>query len=79
MLRGREGLGLGDVKLMAGIGAGLGPMALPVVTLVAAVLALAFAGIMAVQRRARPEGDLAIAFGAYLAGAAGLVWLWPLI
>lgn len=79
MLRGREGLGLGDVKLMAGIGAGLGAMALPIVTLVAAVLAMGMAGVMALWRGARPEGDLAIAFGAYLAAAAGLVWLWPLI
>jgi leader peptidase (prepilin peptidase)/N-methyltransferase len=79
MLRGREGLGLGDVKLMAGIGAGLGLTALPMVTLVAAVLAMGMAGAMALRRGNRPEGDLAIAFGAYLAGAAGLVWLWPLI
>lgn len=78
-LRGREGLGLGDVKLMAGIGAGLGVMALPIVTLVAAVLAIAVAGIMALRRGVRPEGDLALAFGAYLAVAAGLVWIWPLI
>jgi leader peptidase (prepilin peptidase)/N-methyltransferase len=78
-LRGREGLGWGDVKLMAGIGAGLGVMALPVVTLVAAVLAMAVAGIAALRRGARPDGDLAIAFGAYLAGAAGLVWIWSLI
>ncbi|EAQ25960.1 prepilin peptidase [Roseovarius sp. 217] len=78
-LRGREGLGWGDVKLMAGIGAGLGVMALPVVTLVAAVLAMAVAGITALRRGARPDGDLAIAFGAYLAGAAGLVWIWSLI
>lgn len=78
-LRGREGLGLGDVKLMAGIGAGLGAMALPVVTLVAAMLAIGVAGIMALRRRTRPEGDLAIAFGAYLAAAAALVWIWPLL
>lgn len=79
VLRGREGLGLGDVKLMAGIGAGLGAMALPVVTLVAAVLAMGVAGVMALRRGARPDGDLAIAFGAYLAAAAGVVWIWPLI
>ncbi|WP_297774243.1 A24 family peptidase [uncultured Roseovarius sp.] len=78
-LRGREGLGLGDVKMMAGIGAGLGAMALPVVTLTAAVLALGVALLGAVWRGARPGGDQAIAFGAYLALAAALVWVWPAV
>jgi len=78
-LRGREGLGLGDVKLMAGIGAGLGAMALPVVSLVAAALALVWAGAKALRDGARPDADLQIPFGAYLATAAAVVWAWPLI
>lgn len=72
--RGREGLGLGDVKLMAGIGAGLGLVALPVVTLVAAIAALAVGIIRALIGR-DVRVDQPIAFGAYLAAAAGLVWL----
>ncbi len=74
-LRGQEGLGLGDVKLMAGIGAGLGAMALPVVALIAAVSALILAGIAAVQSGQRPQATLEIPFGAYLSGAAALVWV----
>lgn len=76
-LRGREGLGMGDVKLMAGIGAGLGFAALPLVTLIAALAALALAW------RARLGGAGAAAtgpqapvpFGAYLASAAMAVWV----
>ena len=39
-LRGHEGLGLGDVKLAAGLGAALGPVALPWLGLIASVTAL---------------------------------------
>lgn len=73
-VRGREGLGLGDVKLMAGIGAGLGLSMLPVATLVAAISALGVAIIRRVIARDM-QADQPIAFGAYLAGGAGLVWL----
>ena len=66
-LRGRPGLGLGDVKMIAGIGAALGPLALPWVTLVAAALAIAGAAL----RRSAPGG--AQPFGAALAVAAALV------
>lgn len=75
LVRRREGLGLGDVKLMAGIGAGLGWAALPSVALVASLGALAMTGLRAVQGN-RAQGSTEIPFGAYLAGAAALVWLW---
>lgn len=71
-LRGREGLGLGDVKLMAGIGAGLGWQALPLVALLAALAAL---GMTLVLRRGPVARDAEIPFGAYLCGAAALVWI----
>jgi leader peptidase (prepilin peptidase)/N-methyltransferase len=78
-LRGREGLGLGDAKLLAAGGAWLGWQALPsVVTLAAlAALAVALAG-------ARTGGKIAattrIAFGPYLALAIWVVWLYgPLV
>jgi len=75
LVRGREGLGLGDVKLMAGIGAGLGWAALPSVALVAALGALAVTGAFW-YRGARASGATEIPFGAYLATATALVWLW---
>lgn len=74
-LRGQEGLGLGDVKLMAGIGAGLGAAALPVVALLAALSALAWSGITAIRSGQHPQASQEIPFGAYLAGAAALLSL----
>jgi len=71
-LRGREGLGMGDVKLMAGIGAALGWQALPLVALVAALGALA---LTLALRRGAVARDAEIPFGAYLCAAAGLVWI----
>jgi leader peptidase (prepilin peptidase)/N-methyltransferase len=75
MVRRREGLGLGDVKWMAGIGAGLGWAALPMVALVAALGALTVTAARAL-RGARADGSTEIPFGAYLAAAAAVIWLW---
>ena len=72
---GREGLGAGDVKLMAGIGALTGPAALAPVTLVAGVSALAVAGLRAWRRGRRLRRDARMPFGAFLALSAALVWL----
>ncbi len=63
---GRDGLGLGDAKLLAGAGAWLGLIHLPLVVLGAAVSALVFA-VVTRQRR--------IAFGPWLAGAFWIVWV----
>ncbi|MDZ7708817.1 MAG: prepilin peptidase [Roseovarius sp.] len=71
-LRGREGLGMGDVKLMAGIGAGLGWQALPLVALLAALGALMLTLML---RRGPVARDAEIPFGAYLCGAAALIWI----
>lgn len=73
-VRGREGLGFGDVKLMAGLGALSGPLDLPLLVLVAALLALA--GAM-VQRLFGKEVGRATAlpFGAALSLAGGLLWV----
>lgn len=70
-LRGRDGLGLGDVKLMAGLGAALGPLALPQLLLLAALAALAAAALS----RGRLTADRALPFGTALCGAAALLWL----
>ena len=72
-LRGSEGLGGGDPKLLGAIGAWLGAEALPGIVLMAALLCLGWAGIEAL--RGRPAGGVVpVALGAGLAGAA-LVWI----
>lgn len=70
-LRGTEGLGLGDAKLLAAAGAWLGWRALPLVILLAALGALAGTRF---GRRRGPE----IAFGPWLALAFMILWLWRL-
>lgn len=71
---GREGMGLGDVKLMGAIGAALGWAALPWVALVAALAALAGTAIRQ-ARRGRPlRRGTRVPFGAWLAAAAAAVW-----
>jgi len=74
-VRGREGLGLGDVKLMGGIGAALGATALPMVALIAAMTAMIVAILSGWRKGERPGSTAEIPFGAYLAGAAGLWFL----
>jgi len=76
---GREGMGLGDVKLMAGIGAGLGVAALPLVALLAAVSALGVAALRAWRRGRGLRRAGRVPFGAFLALAAAAVWLLALV
>jgi leader peptidase (prepilin peptidase)/N-methyltransferase len=73
-LRGRDGLGLGDAKLLAGAGAWLGWQALPSVIVVAAgsALLVALAGTLAGSGLG---ATTRIAFGPYLALALWLIWL----
>jgi len=74
-LRGRQGLVLGDVKLMAGLGAFAGPWDLPLLVLVAALLALS-ATLWRQYKRGRDiRADLALPFGGALCTAAALLWL----
>jgi leader peptidase (prepilin peptidase)/N-methyltransferase len=74
-LRGREGLGFGDVKLMAGIGAGCGLAQIPLVVLIAALGALAFAAGVALIRKRALSATTALPFGSFLCLSAGLIWL----
>ena len=69
-LRGRIGLGGGDPKLLAAIGAWLGWTALPFVLVAASVIGLIAALIGGDVRR-----DRAVAFGAALAAGAVPGWL----
>ena len=72
--RGREGLGGGDAKLLAGIGAWTGAVGLPSVVFGAAAMGLAAAGAMALAGQSLRR-DSAVPFGPFLAIAGWLVWL----
>jgi leader peptidase (prepilin peptidase)/N-methyltransferase len=74
-LRGRDGMGLGDAKLFAALGAWLGLRDLPAVLLVAFCLAL-MAAIIASVGGGRMKAVAAIPFGAFLALAGWLIWLY---
>lgn len=74
MLRGRQGLGGGDPKLLGAIGAWLGWQPLPFVILLAALLGLAAAA--AWHFRHRDVGlQTRLPFGCYMALAAWPIWL----
>ena len=73
LLRRRHGMGLGDVKLAAGIAAWLGLRRMGVVFFLAVVAgALITLCILAIRRResATTEGPLAVPFGTFLCSAA---------
>ncbi len=74
-LRGREGLGRGDAKLLAAAGAWVGASGLPSVLAGAALAALAAVG-MAALAGWRVERHAALPFGPFLAAATWLVWLY---
>jgi leader peptidase (prepilin peptidase) / N-methyltransferase len=78
-LRGRDGLGFGDAKLMAAAGAWTGLVGLGTVLLYGSLLALA---LVAVLRQAGREigAETPIPFGAGLAAGLWLTWLYgPLL
>jgi leader peptidase (prepilin peptidase)/N-methyltransferase len=71
---GKEGMGYGDFKLLAALGAWLGwRMLLPIVLMSAAVGAILGIGVMVVRRS---RESLPIPFGPYLAAAGFLAMLW---
>ncbi|WP_444910264.1 prepilin peptidase [Microbulbifer sp. TRSA005] len=74
LVTGKEGMGAGDFKILAAIGAWFGWQMLPLVILLSAAVG-AIAGIswsLAVGR----DRNLPIAFGPYLAGAGWIAMLW---
>jgi leader peptidase (prepilin peptidase)/N-methyltransferase len=74
-LRGRPGLGLGDAKLLAGLGAWVSWDGLPSVVLLAAVFGLALAlSSPLLGRKVEPATKLP--FGTFLALAGWLMWLY---
>jgi Type II secretory pathway, prepilin signal peptidase PulO and related peptidases len=71
LLTGKEGMGYGDFKLLAALGAWMGWQALPGIVLFSSLVgAIVGIGMMALRKQDR---SAAIPFGPYLA-AAGLIW-----
>ena len=74
LVTGKEGMGYGDFKLLAAIGAFLGWQALPVVILLSSVVG-AVVGILGIIILGRDK-NIAIPFGPYLAAAGFIAALW---
>lgn len=74
-LRGREGLGLGDVKLMIGLGAFVGPFTLPWMLMIAACTALSVALVQHFTSGERVDGQTPLPFGTALCAATFAIWL----
>lgn len=78
-VRNREGVGLGDAKLLAGIGAWVSWQGLPTVILCGSSLALVYVTAQSLRGKPMKAGDR-LAFGPFLAAAGWLVWLYgPLV
>ena len=74
LITGKEGMGYGDFKLLAALGAWLGWQMLPVIILMAAVVG-AVTGILMIVTK-RHERSVPIPFGPYLAAAGWIAMLW---
>jgi leader peptidase (prepilin peptidase)/N-methyltransferase len=70
LIRGKEGMGHGDFKLLAALGAWLGWQVLPVIVLLSSVVG-AVIGITLIVFKGR-DNNLPLAFGPYLAIAGGI-------
>jgi len=74
LLTGKEGMGYGDFKLLAALGAWLGWQALPLIILMSSAVG-AFIGIMLLIAKRRGK-DIPIPFGPYLAAAGWITLMW---
>lgn len=74
LLTGKEGMGYGDFKLLAALGAFFGWQALPVIILLSSVVGavVGIAGILILGR----DKNIPIPFGPYLAAAGWIAALW---
>lgn len=72
LITGKEGMGYGDFKLLAALGAWLGPMMLPVIVLLSSVVG-AIIGIVLLKIR---KENIPFAFGPYLAIAGWIALIW---
>ena len=78
MVRRRDGIGLGDAKLFAGLGLWLSWQSLPFVLLAGSLLGLMYASLGLFQTGSGNSEDFVkkpIPFGLFLAAAGWLVWL----
>ena len=75
-LRGKEGLGRGDAKLLAAGGAWCGWIGLPWIVLLASSSGLLFAGVLAILAHRFPR---ILPFGPFLAFGIGAVWCGPVL
>lgn len=78
LLRKREGLGLGDAKLLLASGAWLGWQGLPSIVLIASMLALIFVGIYRALRVSSSNDAIfstSVPFGPALCASTWIVWL----
>ena len=74
LLTGKEGMGYGDFKLLAALGAWLGWQALPVIILLSSLVgAVCGIALMVIKRRGK---EIPIPFGPYLAMAGWIALLW---
>lgn len=72
--RGREGLGMGDVKIAAVAGAWTGPEGLNLVVLLSCILAFCFIGGRYISGRA-VSASTAFPFGVFIAPSIWIIWL----
>lgn len=74
LITGKEGMGFGDFKLLAALGALLGWQVLPVIILLSSLVGAAVGlALIAITRR---DKNIPIPFGPYLAAAGWLAMLW---
>jgi len=74
LLTGKEGMGYGDFKLLAALGAWAGADMLPLIILVSSLIGAIVGGLMIAF--SRHESQTPIPFGPYLAGAGWVALLW---
>ncbi len=72
VITGKEGMGYGDFKLLAALGAWMGPMMLPLIILISSVVG-AIIGIILMKMRGENQP---FAFGPYIAIAGWIAFLW---
>lgn len=73
LLTGKEGMGYGDFKLLAALGAWLGWQALPVIILLSSLLGTAIGIVVLIKNRGK---SVPIPFGPYLAIAGWIALIW---